>query len=74
MPNDNSQFYLIHVFGCVDPEVCDGPFSYLDDLVKKAREFYHSNDFKEARDMLFYLVIKNGEMPSVYPFAGGDLE
>ncbi len=74
MPNDNSQFYLIHVFGCVDPEVCDGPFSSFDDLNKKASEFYHSDEFNEGRDMLFYLVIKDGEMPSVCPFTNNDLE
>lgn len=74
MPNNNSQFYLIHVFGCVDPKVCDGPFSSFDDLVKKAREFCHSDEFNEGTDMLFYLVIKDGENPSVYPFTNSDLE
>lgn len=74
MSNDNSQFYLIYVFGCVDPEVCDGPFSSFDDLAKKAREFYHSDGFNESRDILFYLVIKDGEKPSVYPFTNSDFE
>ncbi len=75
MSENNTQYYLIHVFGCVEPEIVAGPFDNYDILTDEARKlFLSSDDFSEEQDMLFSLMVDGKNMPSVSSFSSSDFE
>ena len=70
----SKRFYLLHIYGSVDPSVIGKSHKTYDSLLKAARKFYVSSDFKEGEDGLFYLVSQDRRIPRVGSFDSAELE
>lgn len=67
MSTSKEQYYLVHVFGCVDPQAPEGPFATYDALLERATEFFN-DEMDQESDVLFYLYLKDGCPPSLESF------
>ncbi len=65
-----TKYYLVPIFGSVDPETLKGPYLTYTDLVRAAQRVRaKQND----EDGLFYLEIGKGK-PVMGSFSGADIE
>lgn len=70
----SKRFYLVHVFGAVEPAVLGKSHKTYDGVAKAARKFIASDDFEEGRDNVFYIVTENRRSPRIGSFDSIDLE
>jgi len=68
---DGEQYYLIIVWGCVEPSVYDGPFYSYDDLLSATRKLYEEGG-SDADTYIGLKVSING--PQVFSFSTEELE
>lgn len=65
---ENIIYWIVPVFGCVEPESLIGPFLTYENMLEKAKEVHKT---QSEDDALFYLRIEHG-IPWVDAFAGRD--
>ncbi len=65
-------YYIIYVWGCVEPQPLDGPYESFELMRIEAEKFWQSEDARPERDCIFYLLI-DGDGPSVHSFTNDDL-
>lgn len=66
-----TKYYIVPVFGCVDPETLKGPFKTYDGMVNEARKIYANQDQDDA---IFYLKVQPGRRPQLGTFSGSELD
>jgi hypothetical protein len=66
------QYFIVPVFGCVEPEPLIGPFNTFGKMLTFARKIYAK---QREEDAIFYLRTEgNGVKPTVESFANLDME
>jgi len=66
-----NKYYIVPVFGCVEPEPLKGPFKTYDGMVRAARKI-RANQKEE--DAIFYLKINPKGRPQMGTFTDDELE
>lgn len=64
-----NKYYIVPVFGCVDPEPLAGPFKTWNGTVRAARKIHAKQDEEDA---IFWLRVGKGR-PTMGSFTGQDL-
>lgn len=64
------EYYIVRVFGCVDPEPLIGPFKTYDGMRKRAVKVRAGQDDEDA---IFWLRTAPGEKPLIASFTNADL-
>ena len=70
----SKRFFLVHVYGGVDPSIIGEPHKTHDSLLKAAKKFVASEDYTEDADGLFYLVCQDNRRPEISNFTRAELE
>ena len=65
------KYYVIPVFGCVEPETLIGPYKSYDSMVKKAQEVHAEQD---EHDAIFWMVIDGRGRPAIGTFTEDELD
>lgn len=64
------KYYIVPIFGCVDPESLVGPFYTYAGMLRRARKIHAKQDEDDA---IFWLRVDNGK-PVFESFSGAELE
>lgn len=67
------QYYLVTIWGDVEPSVHSGPFETEDQVLEAAREYRKSSQISNDMYSLYYLEIENGK-PELSSFSGEELD
>ena len=67
----NKKYYIVSVFGCVQPEKLIGPFSDYKRMLARASKI-HAKQWEN--DALFYLVIEDGKKPRMESFGAMEIQ
>ena len=65
------KYYIIPVYGCVEPEHLIGPFKTYEKMFKRAVKVRANQN---ERDAIFWLRFQQGRMPQVSAFTNAELE
>jgi len=69
MPKKSSKrFFLVHVFGSVDPSIMGRCHKTFESLQNHAQKFRASDEFTDGEDGLFYLVTQDKKAPRMFSF------
>ena len=64
------KYYIVPVWGCVDPEPLRGPYPTFGKLLKAARRVYKKQDDDDA---IFWLRLEGKVKPQMGAFSGEEL-
>jgi len=67
-------YFLVHVWGCVEPTVFTKAYKTFNECLCYARIFVKGGEYKDGNDGLFYLVTQSGKVPRMLSFTNEELE
>lgn len=70
----SKRFYLVHVYGSVDPSIMGKPYPTYDKVLNAARKFVASKNYTEGEDGIFYLVTQKNRNPVMGSFTSDEFE
>lgn len=74
MDETNDRYYLVEVWGCIEPSIIGEAHKTYKSLLKEARvTFAGSSKYEEGENILFYLKVTDG-IPTVHSFTDEELD
>lgn len=65
------QYWIVPVFGCIEPESLVGPFLTFGNMKKRAKKV-HAEQSED--DAIFWLRTQDGKKPQINAFVGSEWE